>query len=134
VTVNGTLKNASGTPTSSFTTAVEVPPLKPPAPPEYAWEGDWETEWTAGGDSKYADIVTFTENGQDLSGEYEYGTMELKGSGNTLVGRWFNTSGTSGGACPYGNVKFVKNGRSFEGLWSYCGEAPKFWWRGTKLE
>lgn len=37
VTVNGTLKNAAGIATNSFTSSVDVPPLKPPVPPTEQW-------------------------------------------------------------------------------------------------
>jgi hypothetical protein len=136
VTVNGTVRNSRGIPTSSFTATVDVPPLKPPGRPECSWEGDWETEWTWGGDSRAAAVVTLARDGEKLSGKYRYGNMVLHGKGNTVVGQWFNTTGTagSGARCQDGTVKYVKTGCSFEGSWSYCGEVPKFWWRGTKLQ
>jgi hypothetical protein len=132
VTVNGTLRNARGVATSSFTTTVEVPPSKPPAPPECPWEGDWDTEWTWGDNNRASAPLTFARNGEGLSGTTRYGNLVLSGNGKTVAGQWFNTTGTAGKGCQDGTVRFVKTGCSFEGLWNFCAEAPKLWWRGTK--
>lgn len=134
VTVNGTLKNSTGSATSSFTSTVDVPPLRPPMPPECSWEGAWHTEWTWGGDTRASAVVTFTRHGEGLSGKYQYGNLMLHGHGETVAGKWFNTTGTAGTGCQDGTVKYVKKGCSFEGLWSFCAEVPKFWWTGTKLQ
>jgi len=133
VTVNAALKNAKGVAVTSFTNSVDVPPIAPPTP-ECAWEGDWRSEWTAGGSSKYAGGVTFSRSGDGLSGKYDYGTLTLRGTGETIAGEWKHPPNARyGGVCDHGTVTFTKSGCSFEGAWNYCADAPKHYWNGKKL-
>lgn len=135
VTVNGTLKNAAGIKTNSFTSTVQVPPLKALEQAECTWEGDWDSEWEYGGKNRASSTITFKLNEEErIIGSYQYGNLAMKGKGNTLVGRWTNTAGTSGNKCTEGAVKFIKQGCSFEGAWGYCSDTPKFLWKGTKIQ
>jgi hypothetical protein len=134
VTVNAALRNAKGVAVTSFTNAVDVPPAVAPVP-ECGWEGDWRSEWTAGGDSKYAGLVTFSKSGGSVSGKYDYGTLTLRGTGATLAGEWRHPPNSHfGGICDHGTVTFTKSGCSFEGAWNYCADAPKHYWNGKKLQ
>jgi hypothetical protein len=70
VVVNGTLKNATGQATSSFTSAVEVPPLQPPASSMPVIAGVWKhiLDATSLGAGTLIEEMTFIATGE---GTYE---------------------------------------------------------------
>lgn len=67
VVVNGTLKNAAGNPTSSFTSAVDVPPAKLPASSTPVMAGVWRHVLDASsvGAGTLIDNITFAARGEN---------------------------------------------------------------------
>jgi hypothetical protein len=109
------------------------PPSYPqPSQPMYGLSGGWNTS---------EGVVTFRQNGADLSGSYPTDHGELVGrlGGNVYDGYWIEDA--SGQRCQqpmngrfyWGRVHFVFEADRFTGQWGYCNEAPSRAWTGSRL-
>lgn len=67
VVVNGTLKNAAGSTTSSFTSAVDVPPMKLPVPGTPVIAGVWRhiLDGSSVGAGTLIEVITFTAKSEN---------------------------------------------------------------------
>lgn len=84
--------------------------------------------------------ITFQQSVSNVSATYTQDNGAIEGiiSNNILAGYWIENSSASRCSFPrngrnyWGRVRFVFNGSSFRGLWSYCDNEPKRAWTGSR--
>jgi len=95
---------------------------------DYLWTGEWDTNWGR---------MTLTQNGRDVTGNYEHdqGKIEGKVYGNVLFGKWgedptYSPDYNDAGLCIF---SMSEDGKSFIGGWCYKYEYPSSWssWSGN---
>lgn len=84
--------------------------------------------------------ITFQQSGSRVSATYtqDNGVLEGKMSGDVLMGYWIEDGSNRrcdtalNGRYHWGKIRFVFDGSSFSGLWSYCDDEPSYTWTGNR--
>ena len=85
--------------------------------------------------------MTFQQQGSSVTATYtqDNGRIEATMTGNVLEGFWSEDGSNRrcdtaiNGRYHWGRIRFVFDGNSFQGTWSYCNDEPTLSWTGTRL-
>ncbi|NJL99173.1 MAG: hypothetical protein HC924_10360 [Synechococcaceae cyanobacterium SM2_3_2] len=112
-----------------------VTPINPPvvvAPPVTSIGGGWDTS---------EGQMTFQQQGSSVTATYTQDNGRIEGTmtGNVLEGFWSEDGSNRrcdtaiNGRYHWGRIRFVFDGNSFQGTWSYCNDEPTLSWTGTRF-
>lgn len=103
-----------------------------------SWAGIWNTTWREIDGNQTHSVVTFTQNGSEVSGDYRFtypdegtfaGRLNATVAGNTLTGTYYDSDDDVG----YLTFVLSADGNSFTGRWvhaenqSELATTPNFW-------
>lgn len=137
-----TSPSPAATATPSATTATPVastPQVTAVSTPEIpSWAGIWNTTWRDIDGNQTFSVVTFTQNGSEVSGDYHFtyldlgtfaGRLNATVVGNTLIGTYYDSDDDVG----YLTFALSADKNSFTGRWvhaenqSELATTPNFW-------